>query len=143
MTPPINKSQILRTNNQSNSNFSNSKQKYNLEERTTQFSEEVIDFIKILPSNFVSKPLIDQLLRSATSIGANYCEANEANSRKDFINKIAIAKKESKETKYWLRIIAHTFPNFNTEIVKLFKEAEELNLILAAIIRKSQKHSNL
>jgi len=125
------------TNIQSNSNDQYSKQKYNLEERTTEFSKRVIDFVKKVPQNLITKPLINQLMRSATSIGANYMEANEANSKRDFINKIVIAKKETKETKYWLKLIAHALPNFEDQITSLWKEAQELNLILAAIIRSS------
>ena len=117
----------------------NTQKEYDLEDRTIKFSEEVIDFAKKLPQNSITKPLISQLVRSGTSIGANYCEADEANSKKDFINKIAIAKKETKETKYWLRVIAHTIPDFKSIARNLWKEAQELNLILAAIIRSSNK----
>jgi len=120
-------------------NSKNPKQKYDLEERTTKFSEEIIDFTKKLLQNSITKPIISQLIRAGTSVGANYAEADEANSRKDFINKIAISKKETKETKYWLRLIAHTLPEFNPEARNLWKEAQELNLILAAIIRSSKK----
>ena len=126
-------------NNQSNSNSQNPKQKYDLEDRTLKFSEGIIDFTKKLPQNLITKPLINQLIRSGTSIGANYCEADEANSKKDFINKIAITKKETKETKYWLRVIAYTLPESKETARKLWKEAQELNLILAAIIRNSNK----
>lgn len=127
------------TNDQSNPNSQIPKQKYDLEERTTQFSKNIIDFTKKLHQNSITRSLISQLIRSGTSIGANYCEADEASSKKDFINKIFIAKKETKETKYWLRIIAHTLPNHREEARTLWKEAQELNLILAAIIRSSQK----
>ena len=114
------------TNIQSNSNSKNPKQNFDLEERTIKFSENLIDFLKTLEQSAISKPLINQTLRSGTSIGANYSEANECNSKKDFINKIAIAKKESKETKYWLRIIAHTFPEIKPKIRTLWQEAQEL-----------------
>ncbi len=116
----------------------NDQKKYDLEDRTLKFSEEIIDFAKKLPQNSITKPLVSQLIRSGTSIGANYCEADEANLRKDFINKIAIAKKETKETKYWLRVIAHTLPEFKPEARNLWQEAQELNLILAAIIRSAK-----
>jgi four helix bundle protein len=66
-------------------------------------------------------------------------EADEANSKKDFLNKIAIAKKETKETKYWLRLAAYTLPKFKDEARNLWKEAQELNLIFAAIVRNSKK----
>ena len=129
------------TNDQPNPNSLNPKSKYDLEERTTKFGEDIIDFAKKLPRDSITKPLINQLIRSGTSIGANYSEADEANSKKDFLNKITIAKKETKETKYWLRLIAHTIPNFKEEARKLWKEAQELNLILAAIIRNSKRNN--
>ena len=79
---------------------------YNLEERTAKFGEEVIDFIKTLKQSPINLPLINQVIKSATSIGANYCEANNASSKSDFRNKIFICKKEASETKYWFRMIA-------------------------------------
>lgn len=128
-------SQTQMTNETSNPN---AQKKYDLEDRTLKFSEEIIDFCKKLPQTLITKPIISQLIRAGTSIGANYCEADEASSRKDFINKISIAKKETKETKYWLRIITHTLPESKSEARKLWKEAQELNLIFAAIIRKAK-----
>ncbi len=122
------KSQILMT-----------KSVYDLEERTTRFSETVIDFCKKLPQDTITRPLISQLVRSSTSISANYCEADEASSKRDFINKITIAKKETKETKHWLRLIAHTLPEFTDICRQLWQESKELNLILAAIVRNSKK----
>jgi len=110
--------------------------KYDLEDRTMKFSKDIIDLVRKIPENSVTKSLIGQIVRSGTSIGANYCEADEASSKKDFINKLCISKKETKETKYWLQLIAHTLPNFKDESRILWKEAQELNLILATIIRK-------
>jgi four helix bundle protein len=112
--------------------------RFDLEDRTARFSEKTIDFLKKLPQDIITRPLISQLIRSATSVGANYCEANEANSKRDFINKIAISKKEIKETRYWLRIISHTLPDTKEEIGNLFQEAQELNLIFSAIIQNSK-----
>ena len=127
------------SNDQPSLKSKNPKQKYDLEERTAKFAESIIDFSKKLPQNQITKPLINQIVRSGTSIGANYSEADEASSKKDFINKISIAKKETKETKYWLRLIAYTLPEFKDEAREIWKEAQELNLILAAIVRNSQK----
>jgi len=124
---------------QASSKDEKSKQKFDLEERTIKFSEQVIGFVKRLPQDVITKPLISQLVRAATSIGANYSEAEEANSKKDFVNKVAIAKKETRETKYWLRILASTIPNAKDEARVLWQEAQELNLILAAIIRSATK----
>jgi len=123
------------TNAQANPNNIKPKPKYDLEERTAKYAEAIIDFSRKLPNDTISRPLINQIIRSGTSIGANYSEADEASSKKDFINKIAIAKKETKETKYWLRIIAHALPQFKDEARILWREAQELNLILAAITR--------
>jgi len=118
-------------------NKSQTKQ-YDLEERVTLFSEDLILFCKILTITIVSKPLIDQLIRSGTSIGANYMEANACNSRKDFINKVTIARKESKETLYWLRLLSIEFPNKKDKLRVLWKEAHELSLILGGILKSSK-----
>lgn len=131
------------TNAQPNPNFQNPKQKFDLCDRTAIFSQSVINFCKKVPQNSITNPLINQLIRSGTSIGANYCEADEANSKKDFINKVAIAKKEAKETKYWLQLVGQTVENFKPEARCPWKEAQELNLILAAIIRNSQKNNKI
>ena len=108
---------------------------YDLEERTTLFSEGLIDFYKKCPKNIITVPLIDQGLRSGTSIGANYCEANGASSKKDFKNKIFICKKEGKETLYWLRLIGRALDEekLKEECRKLWQEAKELTLIFSKI----------
>jgi four helix bundle protein len=87
-----------------------------------------------LPNDRVNKELIGQIVRSATGIGANYMEADSAESKKDFRHKIAICRKESKETKHWLRIIAKANPNRNGECKILWSEAQELTLIFSSII---------
>lgn len=79
---------------------------YNLESRTMAFSAAVIGAMKEMRKDIINTPMISQLIRSATSVGANYCEANGASSKKDFKNKIYICKKECKETKYWLELLA-------------------------------------
>ncbi len=107
---------------------------YNLETRTIKFSEEIILFANKLPKSNINNPLISQLVRSGTSIGANYCEANGASSQKDFKNKIYICKKEAKETKYWLQIISTSSPDHKEQCRKLWKEAQELTLIFSKII---------
>lgn len=81
-----------------------------------------------------------QLLRAGTSIGANYCEANGASSEKDFRNKIFICKKESQETKYWLRIVAKANSIHKDEARNLYKEAHELNLIFSKIVSTLNKN---
>lgn len=107
--------------------------KYDLEERTAKFAEKIIELCKKVPKNITTIPIIDQLIRSGTSIGANYMEANGASSRKDFKNKIFICKKEARETKYWLRMLAKTCDEFKDECRNLWKEAQELTLIFSKI----------
>jgi four helix bundle protein len=114
----------------SNNQFSN---KFDLEERTAKFSESVISFLKAIKKDIVNEPIIKQLIRSATSIGANYCEANNASSKNDFRNKIYICKKESNETKYWLRMITSANFELKEDARKLWQEAQELNLIFQKI----------
>ncbi len=106
---------------------------YDLEERTAKFGEEVIDFVKKLEKNAVNNVLVGQIVRSATSVGANYCEANNASSRKDFRNKIFICRKEAGETKHWVRMIARANNNKKNECQVLWKETNELVMIFAKI----------
>lgn len=105
-----------------------------LEKRTANFGGEIIVFAKSLKRDLVTSPLINQIVRSATSIGANYCEATGASSRKDFKNKIYICKKECKETKYWLEMIAKAIPEKKEKCRQLWKEAHELTLIFSKTI---------
>src|SRR3989344_3391939 len=109
--------------------------KFDLEERTAIFGENIIEFAKSLPRNPVTVPLISQVVRSGTSIGANYIEADGAESKSDFRHKIALCKKEAKETRHWLRMIAKAIPEKADEARVLWKEAHELALIFSAIIR--------
>ncbi len=112
---------------------------YNLEERTAKFAEEVTELASKINKNTITLPIISQLVRAGTSIGANYCEANGASSKRDFRNKIYICKKESQETKYWLRIIVKADKNAQEESRKLWKEAQELTLIFAKILSSIEK----
>ena len=111
--------------------------KYDLEERTTLFSENIIELCKKAPKNTITVPIIAQLIRSGTSIGANYHEANGASSKKDFKNKIFTCKKEAKETKYWLRLLAKAVNELKEETKPLGKEAQEFTLIFSRIAAKS------
>ena len=106
---------------------------YDLEERTARFGEHMIDFCQGLKLNEISRPIINQLIRSSTSIGANYMEANGASSKKDFTNKIFICKKEAQETKYWLRMAARCLPQEAEKARTLWKESQELTLIFQKI----------
>ena len=108
---------------------------YNLEERTAQFGISIIKYAKSIPYTPVSKPLISQLVRSGTSIGAKYMEADGAVSKKDFQYKIALCRKESKETMHWLRMIAQVNPEKKKESQLLWLEGKELTLIFSSILK--------
>lgn len=110
--------------------------RYDLEERTAKFGEAVINFAKKIKEDSVARPLISQLVRSGTSVGANYSEADDAESKKDFKHKIGICKKEARESKHWLRMIAMAVPESKQEAKILWQEAKELNLIFNAIVNK-------
>jgi len=112
------------------------KDKYDLEERTAKFAEDIIKFAKKIPKDVTTLPIINQLVKSGTSTGANYCEADDAESKQDFKHKIGICKKESRETKYWLRIVAVTVSELKEEARVLWQEAKELNLIFNSINNK-------
>ena len=112
---------------------------YDLEERTANFGEDIIEFVKSLVRDEVNRPLISQVVRSATSIGANYMEADGAESKKDFFHKIALCKKESKETKHWLRMISKANPQKIIDCQNLSQEAQELSLIFSSIILSNKK----
>jgi four helix bundle protein len=111
---------------------------FDLEERTAKFGENIILFCKKIPKNIITNPLINQCVKSGTSIGANYCEADCAESRKDFEHKLGICKKEAKETKHWLRMVAVADPESKDEAKLLWKESNELQLIFISIIKKSK-----
>jgi len=112
---------------------------FDLEERTACFGESVIALAKSFPMNAVNTPLISQVVRSATSIGANYCEADDAVSKREFFNKIGTCKKEARETKHWLRMLAAAEPARKDDLRPPWQEARELHLIFAAILRRRGK----
>jgi four helix bundle protein len=109
---------------------------YNLEDRMAKFGEAVIEFCKAVSQDIISKPLISQLVRSGTSVGANYAEANGGSSKKDFRNKISICKKEVQETKHWIRMIVKCAPQKKIAAEILWKETHELTLIFQSIMNK-------
>jgi four helix bundle protein len=107
-----------------------------LDERTAQFGEAIIGFAKKIPHNAVNNRLISQLIGAGTSVGANYCEADDSVSGKEFKLKIGTCRKESKETMFFLWMIATAEPALANEAPELWREAKELNLIFGAIWRK-------
>lgn len=112
--------------------------KYNLEDRTRKFAKNVRGFVKKLPRTKGNFEDISQLIRSSGSIGANYIEANESLSKKDFVMRIKISRKEAKESIFWLDLIdTEDSKELESERKTLSKEVTELMLILSAIMRKS------
>ena len=117
----------------------NDKTKYDLAERTSRFGVEIIVFAKNIRESNINKSIISQLIRSATSIGANYMEADCAESKKDFVHKIGICKKEAKETTHWLHMLATAEADKAEKCRKLWQEAHELTLIFSAIVQRKYK----
>ena len=109
-----------------------------LEQRTLAFAVAVVRFVSLLPRNDVSSVLGRQLLRSATSVGANYREANRAESRDDFIHKTALAQKEAAETEYWLELCRQASVGSAAAIPALADESRQLLAILTTINRKAK-----
>ena len=108
---------------------------YDLEERTARFGEAVIDFAKTIPQNPVTNRLISQLVGAGTSVGANYVEADDSISKKDFLKSIGTCRKEARETKHFLRMIARAVPGLKLQARELWMEAMELHLIFSRIWR--------
>lgn len=108
--------------------------KKDLEERTASFGLEVVRYCQKIPQDAVSRPLISQLVRAATSIGANYAEAQGASSKKDFANKIYISRKEAREARHWLKMFSGISPG--ADLSALSAECHELILILQTISSK-------
>ncbi len=111
--------------------------RYDLEERTEEFARAVIALCQKLAKNTINIELVSQVVRSAGSVGANYIEANEALSKKDFANRIRICRKEAKESRYWLRLISSAQTDTEKNIDALMQEATELMNIFGAILKKS------
>ena len=114
---------------------SETKRVYDLEERTARFGEAIIDFAKTIPQDTITNRLISQLVGAATSAGANYVEADDAVSKKEFLKNIGTCKKEARETKHFLRMIVRAVPGLKPEARKLWSEARELHLIFSKIWR--------
>jgi four helix bundle protein len=108
---------------------------FDLTERTARFGEAIISYAKTLPVTPVTRDMITQLVDASTSVGANYNEADEGVSKRDFRNKIGICKKEARESKFWLRMMATAVPEKKDGARPLWQEAKELHLIFAKIFR--------
>jgi four helix bundle protein len=114
-------------------------EQFDLVVRTGRFGEAAIRFCRSVPETTITRPLIGQLVRAATSVGANWCEADNAESKKDFRHKAGICLKEARETTHWLQMMATAVPDRKDEMRPLWREARELSLIFAAMIRSSRK----
>ena len=112
--------------------------KYDLEERTTRFGEQIVLFAKKIPWSSVNNRLVDQLVGAATSVGANYCEADDGVSRADFKHRIGTCRKEARETKFFLRMVVVSEPQLNAEARELWREAHELHRIFSRIWRSTK-----
>ncbi len=126
------------TNNQGTKQ--ESRHPFDLEERTTEFAKEVIKLCTQLPRNPMNDRLVGQVVGSSGSTGANYREANDALGTKDFVHKLRIARRETKETIHWLELLVVANPDVEEKISILRKEAVELRNILSAIITKADSH---
>ena len=116
-----------------------SSKRYDLEERTLQFAKDVRAFVKVLPRTIANEQDIRQLVRSSGSVGANYIEANDSLSKKDFLMRIKISRKEAKESRYWLRLLDIAGKeSLDKTRGALIQEATELMNIFGAIVRKSE-----
>ena len=129
------KHEIINTKQYQSTNDKNSKQ-YDLEERTLNFAKEVIRFVKGLPRSIANAEIAEQLIRSSSSIGANYIESNESLSKKDSLMRIKISRKESKESIYWLKLVETKDQEKNRE--SLIGEATELMKIFGSIAEKTK-----
>ncbi|MEW6009265.1 MAG: four helix bundle protein [Candidatus Omnitrophota bacterium] len=114
------------------------KKPYNLEERTLEFSKGIINLCKLLPKDVVNIRLIGQLVDASCSVGANYREANEALSKKDFIHRMKITRKECKESSYWLELLREANKQFEKKINEFLTESMELRNIFTAVIEKTK-----
>ena len=108
---------------------------YDLEERTAKFGENIIGILRKIKLTPLNSRIVSQLVGSSGSIGANYCEANGSESKKDFVHKMRISLKEIKETKHWIRLLVASQPDLNEELKPMDKEISELYLIFSKIIK--------
>jgi len=111
---------------------------YDLEERTARFGETIILFAKKIPWSPVNNRLIDQIVGAGTSVGANYCEADDGVSRPDFKHRIGTCRKEARETKFFLRMVAVAEPSLKPEAREIWREAHSLHRIFSRIWRNTK-----
>jgi len=112
--------------------------RYDLEERTLRFAKDVVEFAGTLPKTMANIEIAKQIIRSSSSVGANYIEANEALSKKDFTIRVKICRKEAKESKYWLRLVEVKGEDAEGIRQSLINEATELTKIFGSIVEKAK-----
>lgn len=131
------KSQKAQSSNKTQMDKNQNTNRYRqLENRTTEFAKNIIRLCKEMKEDSINRPLINQIIRSSGSVGANYREANEALGKKDFVHRLRIARKEAKETQHWLELIEEANPELSEKMKGLFRETQELRNILSSIINK-------
>ena len=122
-----------------NTEIPNEDQKeYDLEMRTLTFTKDMIKFAKNVPQNMINNEILKQVIRSSGSIGANYIEANESLSKKDFVMRIKICLKEAKETGYWLKVLDINKLDLKEQCDNLLDEVNQLKKIFSSIALKSK-----
>jgi four helix bundle protein len=119
------------------------KRAYDLEERTARFGEAIIDFAKTIPQSAVTNRIINELVGSGTSVGANYVEADDAVSKKKFLKSIGTCKKEAREVKHFLRMAVRANPELKSQARKLWMKAKELHLIFSRIWRSGKMNHEI
>jgi four helix bundle protein len=112
--------------------------RFDLEERTLRFAKDCMELCKALDKNRINTPLIDQLIRSSTSVGANYREANQSLTKKDFYYRLNVCRKEAKESGYWLELLAHVDQNNTVSVHSLIRESLELVRIFSSIVLRNR-----
>lgn len=124
--------------NTTNTQLSMNKKEYDIHKRIFNFIVRVLNLTKSLPKTEQNLVFINQITRSVTSIGANAQEADGSSSRREFLRSMTIAKKETKETNYWLSLIAGTNSGYNVKMQSLIQEGKEIEAIISSIIQKSR-----
>ena len=109
--------------------------KYDLEDRTLRFAKNCIDLCRSFIRDTINIELVSQFIRASSSVGANYREANDSTTKKDFYHRIGICRREAKESKYWLELLVHSNPKFCNKIEPLLDEALQLARIFASIVK--------
>ena len=129
----------MTNTNTTNEQLTTNKKVFDIHKRIFDFVVRVLNLVKSLPKTQQNLVFINQITRSVTSMGANDQEADGSSSRKEFFRSLTIVKKETKETNYWLKIIAETNPGYKIRMKPLVQEGEEIEAIISSIVQKSKQ----